>query len=136
MDGAPSVGVRRAGVIAAGGSDTGYISSLGDSGNGFETSMLVGKFGDRFGVSGEIGCRARSNNITSDTFINLAGFFPVNDRITVAADYRMVNGSDSDLDIGSPGFSPDRFPELQEDAQLLGGRVPATLNRRSTTPSA
>ncbi len=127
MDGAPSVAIR-AGVIAAGGYDTGYINSLGDGGNGFETSVLVGKFGDRFGVSGEIGYRARSNNIPSDTFINLAGFFPVNDRITVAADYRMVNGSDSGLDIGGPGFSPDRFPELQEDAQLLGGRVLAAIN--------
>ena len=127
MDGAPSVAIR-AGVIAAGGYDTGYINSLGDGGNGFETSVLVGKFGDRFGVSGEIGYRARSNNIPSDTFVNLAGFFPVNDRITVAADYRMVNGSDSGLDIGGPGFSPDRFPELQEDAQLLGGRVLATIN--------
>ena len=127
MDGAPSVAIR-AGVIAAGGYDTGYINSLGDGGNGFETSVLVGKFGDRFGVSGEIGYRARSNNVPSDTFINLAGFFPVNDRITVAADYRMVNGSDSGLDIGGPGFSPDRFPELQEDAQLLGGRVLAAIN--------
>ena len=127
MDGAPSVAIR-AGVIAAGGYDTGYINSLGDGGNGFETSVLVGKFGDRFGVSGEIGYRARSNNVPSDTFVNLAGFFPVNDRITVAADYRMVNGSDSGLDIGGPGFSPDRFPELQEDAQLLGGRVLAAIN--------
>ena len=125
--GAPSVAIR-AGVIAAGGYETGYINSLGDGGNGFEGSVLVGKFGDRFGASGEVGYRARSNDIPSDTFINLAGFFPVNDRITIAADYRMVNGSDSGLDIGGPGFSPDRFPELQEDAQLLGGRVLATVN--------
>ena len=125
--GAPSVAIR-AGVIAAGGYETGYINSLGDGGNGFEGSVLVGKFGDRFGASGEAGYRARSNDIPSDTFINLAGFFPVNDRITIAADYRVVNGSDSGLDIGGPGFSPDRFPELQEDAQLLGGRVLATVN--------
>ncbi len=125
--GAPSVAVR-AGVIAAGGYETGHINSLGDGGNGFEGSVLVGKFGDRFGASGEVGYRARSNDIPSDTFINLAGFFPVNDRITIAADYRMVNGSDSGLDIGGPGFAPDRFPELQEDAQLLGGRVLATVS--------
>lgn len=125
--GAPSVAIR-AGVIAAGGYETGYINSLGDGGNGFETSVLVGKFGDRFGLSGEVGYRTRSNDIPSDTFINLAGFFPVNDRITIAADYRIVNGSDSGLDIGGPGFSPDRFPELQEDAQLVGGRVLAVVN--------
>ena len=125
--GAPSVAIR-AGVIAAGGYETGHINSLGDGGNGFEGSVVVGKFGDRFGASGEVGYRARSNDIPSDTFINLAGFFPVNDRITIAADYRMVNGSDSGLDIGGPGFSPDRFPELQEDAQLLGARVLASVN--------
>lgn len=124
---APSVAIR-AGVIAAGGYETGYINSLGDGGNGFEGSVLVGRFGDRFGASGEVGYRARGNDIPSDTFINLAGFVPVNDRITLAADYRMVNGSDSGLDIGGPGFSPDRFPELQEDARLLGARLLATLN--------
>ena len=125
--GAPSVAVR-AGVIAAGGYETGYINSLGDGGNGVEGSVLVGKFGNRFGVSGEVGYRVRSNDIPSDTFINLAGFFPVNDRITLAGDYRIVNGSASGLDIGGPGFHPDRFPELQEDAQLVGGRVLATVN--------
>ena len=125
--GAPSVAIR-AGVIAAGSYETGYINSLGDGGNGFETSVLAGKFGDRFGVSGEFGYRTRSNHIPSDVFANLAGFFPVNDRITIAADYRMVNGSDSGLDIGGPGFSADRFPEVQEDIQLLGGRVLAAVS--------
>ena len=126
-DGAPSVAVR-AGLIAAGGYETGHINSLGDGGNGFEGSVLVGKFGDRVGASAEAGYRVRGNDIPSDTFFNLAAFVPVNDRITVAADYRMVNGSDSGLDIGGPGFAPDRFPELQEDAQLLGGRMLATLS--------
>ncbi len=126
-NGAPSVAIR-AGVIAAGGYETGHINSLGDGGNGAEASVIVGRFADRLGVSGEVGYRVRSANIPADTFVNLAAFLALTDRISVAADYRMVNGDDSGLDIGGPGFAPDRFPELQEDAQLVGGRVLATLN--------
>ncbi len=126
-NGAPSVAIR-AGVIAAGGYETGHINSLGDGGNGAEASVIVGRFADRLGVSGEVGYRVRSANIPTDTFVNLAAFLALTDRISVAADYRMVNGDDSGLDIGGPGFALDRFPELQEDAQLVGGRVLATLN--------
>ncbi len=126
-NGAPSVAIR-AGVIAAGGYETGHINSLGDGGNGAEASVIVGRFVDRLGVSGEVGYRVRSANIPADIFVNLAAFLALTDRISVAADYRMVNGDDSGLDIGGPGFAPDRFPELQEDAQLVGGRVLATLN--------
>ncbi len=126
-NGAPSIAIR-AGVIAAGGYETGHINSLGDGGNGAEASVIVGRFVDRVGFSGELGYRLRSGEIPADTFANLAAFLALTDRISVAADYRMVNGDDSGLDIGGPGFAPDRFPELQEDAQLLGGRLLVTLN--------
>lgn len=125
--GAPSIAIR-AGIIAAGGYETGFINSLGDGGNGAEFSVIAGRFADRLGVSGELGYRLRSADIPADTFVNLAAFLALTDQISVAADYRMVNGDDSGLDIGGPGFSPDRFPELQEDAQLLGGRVLVNLN--------
>lgn len=125
--GAPSVAVR-VGAIAAGNYETGYINSLGDGGNGVEGSLIVGKFGERLGISGEVGYRIRSDNIPSDVFGNLSAYLPVGERITLAADYRMVNGSSSGLDIGGPGFSADRFPEVQEDIQLVGGRVMATVS--------
>ena len=31
--------------------------------------------------------------------------------------------AESGLDIGGPGFSPSRFPELEEDGQSLGLRL-------------
>ena len=34
--------------------------------------------------------------------------------VTLSVDYRLVNAT-SGIDIGGPGFSPSRFPELQEE---------------------
>ena len=55
-------------------------------------------------------------------FVNLGLFIPAGNAVTLGVDYRMVNGL-SGIDIGGPGFSPSRFPGLQEDAHLVGGRV-------------
>ena len=138
---APSVALRAA-IIAAGSYDHGYINSIGDGGNGFETSLIIGKFGSRAGFSGEIGYRFRSSilanseavgganrstiDIPSDMFLNLSAFIPANDAITIGVDYRLVNAL-SGIDIGGEGFSPSRFPGLQEDAQIVGGRLLANV---------
>ena len=141
---APSVAVR-VGAIIPGSYDTGYINSLGDGGAGVETSLIVGKFGSVAGVSAEIGYRNRSStevnpqavggagaaggekvDIPADMFLNLSLFIPAGDRVTVGADYRMVNAL-SGIDIGGEGFSPSRFPGLQEDAHIVGGRLMADI---------
>ena len=139
---APSVAVR-VGAIVSGGYETGYINSLGDGGNGVETSLIVGKFGSAAGVSAEIGYRNRTStevnrhavggaagservDIPSDVFVNLGLFVPAGDRFTIGADYRMVNAL-SGIDIGGDGFSPSRFPGLQEDAHIVGGRLIASV---------
>ena len=139
---APSVAVR-VGAIISGGYDTGYINSLGDGGNGVETSLIIGKFGSAAGVSAEIGYRNRTStevnrdavggagsgenvDIPSDVFVNLGFFVPAGDRLTIGADYRMVNAL-SGIDIGGEGFSPSRFPGLQEDAHIVGGRLIANI---------
>ncbi len=140
---APSVAVR-VGAIIPGGYDTGYINSLGDGGAGVETSLIVGKFGSAAGVSAEIGYRNRTStevntqavggaaaggekvDIPADMFLNLGLFIPAGEAVTVGADYRMVNAL-SGIDIGGPGFSPSRFPGLQEDAHIVGGRLMADV---------
>ncbi len=134
---APSVALR-VGAIIAGGYDTGYINSLGDGGNGIETSLVVGKFWDALGLSAEVGYRNRGStevnpdavgaatggtvDIPADTFVNMFLFLPLGSRVTLGADYRIVNAL-SGIDIGGEGFSPSRFPGLQEDARILGGRL-------------
>ena len=141
---APSVALR-IGTMVAGGYDTGYINSLGDGGNGVETSLIIGKFGGAAGFSAEIGYRNRTStkvnqgavggagatagekvDVPADVFFNLGLFIPAGDAVTFGFDYRMVNAL-SGIDIGGPGFSPSRFPGLQEDAHIVGGRLLANV---------
>ncbi len=138
---APSVALR-IGAIVAGGYDTGYINSLGDGGNGIETSLIIGKFGGAAGFSGEIGYRTRTStevnpnavgamagaqvDIPADMFVNLGLFIPAGDAVTLGVDYRMVNAL-SGIDIGGEGFSPSAFPGLQEDGHIVGARLIANV---------
>ena len=138
---APSVALR-VGAIIAGAYDTGYINSVGDGGNGIETSLIVGRFGSAAGFSGEIGFRARSStevnpmavgamageqvDIPNEMFVNLGLFIPAGDVVTIGVDYRMVNAT-SGIDIGGEGFSPSRFPGLHEDGHIVGGRLIANV---------
>ena len=140
---APSVAVRIGGILA-GAYDTGYINSLGDGGHGVETSLIVGKFGNAAGFSAEVGFRMRGStdvntqavggamasgetvDIPNDMFVNLGLFIPAGSAVTLGVDYRMVNAM-SGIDIGGMGFSPSRFPGLEEDAHIVGGRLLANV---------
>ena len=140
---APSIAVR-VGAILSGNYDTGYINSLGDGGNGVEASLLLGKFWDAAGVSAEIGYRNRTStevnpmavgagmsvaemvDIPEDMFFNLGLFVPTGSRVTIGVDYRMVNAL-SGIQLGGEGFSPSRFPGLEEDSHIVGGRVIANV---------
>ncbi len=118
----PSIALR-AGVILAGDYETGFINSLGDGGDGYEASVVVGRFlGDQLGLSAEFGMRRRDGNIPGERFANLSGIWLLNDSLTMGVEYRMVD-STSGLQIGGPGFAPDRFPEIEEDTQTLGARL-------------
>ena len=137
----PSVALR-VGAIVAGAYDTGYINSLGDGGQGIETSLIIGKFGSAVGFSGEIGYRARTStdvntnavgavageqvDIPNDMFVNLGFFIPAGDVVTIGVDYRMINAL-SGLELGGEGFSPSRFPGVNEDIHMVGGRLIANV---------
>ena len=140
---APSVAVRVGGILA-GAYDTGYINSLGDGGHGVETSLIVGRFGNAAGFSAEVGFRMRGGtevntqavggsgasgetvDVPNDMFVNLGLFIPAGSAVTLGVDYRIVNAL-SGIDIGGAGFSPSRFPGLQEDAHIVGGRLLANV---------
>ena len=126
----PSVALR-AGAIIAGDYETGHINAIGDGGNGVELSALVGKFiTDRIALSGELGYRDRDNDVPADFFLNLSGGVLVGDLVGLSINYKLINAL-SGLDIGQPGFTPTRFPELEEDVHFLGGT--ATFNTTDTT---
>ena len=118
----PSVAVR-AGAIIAGNYDTGYINSLGDGGDGYELSLIVGEFvSNRVGLSAEFGYRGRDSGIPNETFTNLTGVWLLGEKLSLGLDYKIVN-AESGLDIGGEGFDPTRFPEVQEDSELAAGRL-------------
>ena len=118
----PSIALRGAAIIA-GDYETGYINSLGDGGDGFSLSAIFARFlGDRFGVSAEVGYRDRNNGVPADYFVNLSSLFLVTERVSLGLDYSLVD-SRSGLDIGEPAFSPDRFPELEEDTETVSARL-------------
>ena len=120
----------RAGAIVGGGYETGYINSLGDGGSGLEVSALVGRFlSDWFAVSSEVGYRYRNNDIPANAFVKLAGGLVLGPGVGLSLNY-MIDDSLSGLEIGGPGFSPARFPELQEDIHLLGGSVSIPVSDR------
>jgi hypothetical protein len=115
----PSIALR-VGAILAGHYETGYINSLGDGGSGKEASLIVGKvFADKIALSGEFGYRQRNHNIPDDAFINLSASYFFNSKLSASLEYKW-NDARSGLDIGGPGFSPAKFPELEEDYQAVG----------------
>ena len=129
----PSLAIR-VGGIAAGNYRTGQINSLGDGGNGYEVSAIVGKFlGDSLGFTGEVGYRHRDNDIPAENFANFSGLWLMNNVVTLGVDYRLVD-SQAGLDIGAPGFTPSKFPLLEEDYRSLGVRL--FFNLRNTGVNA
>lgn len=127
----PSIGLRLGGIIA-GNYKTGHLNAIGDGGNGFEASAMIGKFiADRVALSGEVGYRDRDNDIPSDFFMNLSGGVLVMKSVGLSINYKFINAL-SGIDIGRRDvFRPSRFPEAEEDIHFLGGT--ATFNVTDTT---
>jgi hypothetical protein len=136
--GLPSMAIRVAGIIA-GDYETGYINSIGDGGDGGEISFLMGKiFGDKLGLSTEVGYRDRTDEIPEEIFVNLGAYYLMGP-MTASLEYKWNNALDG-LQIGEPGFAPDpinqpklrRFPELEEDFRAiafgLSYRIGETVN--------
>ena len=125
----PSVALR-GGVIIAGNYETGQLTSLGDGGNGFELSAIVGKFiSSRVGLSAEVGVRDRYHGIPTNIFTNLSGIVLVSNRLVLGLDYRRVDTSDG-FDIGGPGFTSDKFPQAREESQLVSASAFVNLTDR------
>lgn len=113
-EGLPSAAIRVAATLA-GDYDTGQISAIGDGASGFEASIILGKvFNNQFAASADIGYRYRDSDVPNEMFLNLSAFYTINDQLSAHVAYHRVDARDG-LDIGGPGFSPDRFPEVEED---------------------
>ena len=126
----PSVALR-AGAIIAGDYQTGYINSLGDGGDGFELSALAGKFfAERFALSGEFGYRNRNNDVPDNLFLRLSAGVSLWNRVGLSVNYERIDTPWTSFDIGDPGFSPDRFPEVREEMELIGAGINCAVSDR------
>ncbi|MXW06755.1 MAG: hypothetical protein F4Z87_01245 [Gammaproteobacteria bacterium] len=109
-----SVSLRVAGTLA-GDYDTGQPHSIGDGANSIASSINVGKYlTPNFGVAGEFGLRFSTNDVPSEWFLSAGANFFVSPYVSAYAQYHLKK-SNGDLDIGSTGFTPAGFPEVQED---------------------
>lgn len=125
----PSVALR-CGAVLAGDYETGHINSLGDGANGYEASVIVGEFvNDRLGLQAEVGFRWRGNKVPNESFATVSGVWLLGENLSLGLDYRLVDAQ-SGLDIGGTGFSPPRFPEVEEDIEMISGSLYYAVNER------
>jgi hypothetical protein len=111
--------VLRAGLILQGNYDTGYINSIGDGADGLELSLITGKvLNDWFAVSGEIGYRARNQDVADDIYFNVGSYFSPVSNLTVSLSYSNTNARDG-LNLNSGSFNGENFHLLEEDTELV-----------------
>jgi len=125
---APSIAVRLGGIVA-GSYDTGHINSIGDGKEGLEFSGIIGKFiNDNIALSGEVGYRLRQD-IPDNIFVNVSGGVLLMNSIGISVNYEFEN-STSGIDIGTPAFSPPRFPETEEDIHTISSALSFALSEQ------
>lgn len=117
VDGAPLTATIGIAAIIEGGYPTGALSAIGDGGSGAQFALALGKQIGPISLSTDIGYRTKGNNVPNELFGSVQGSFAITPGISLNAGLAFVD-SKGVLDIGGPGFSPARFPEVQEDYKL------------------
>jgi hypothetical protein len=115
-------------LLIAGNYDTGALPAVGDGEDGFEASLLFGHIYDsRLVMQAGLSRREYSGAVPSQSVLDLGLGYVFTDVVSGGAFYQNVRSSGK-LDIGAPGFSPARFPEVDEDFALYGLGFSVLLN--------
>ena len=119
-------------AIIKGNYKTGSLPAIGDGANAIEISAAVGKaITSNFNLYGVVGYRDRKAPVPNETFFKFGANVNFTPELFAGLEYQKVDARGG-LDIGGPGFSPARFPEVQEDYSLtsvtLGYRFTKNLN--------
>ena len=105
-------------LLLEGDYDTGAITAIGDGASGAELSVLTGRsFDSGFSWQSELGYRLRSGEVPEEWFFNRTLAYSFSEQLSTRLSWNSVD-SNGDLDIGGSGFSPPRFPEVEEDYDL------------------
>ena len=114
----PSLALRL-GIIIDGDYETGTINAIGDGGSGAELGFAVGKVINTYvALSADLGYRDRSEGVPEEVFYGASVYVTPIANLTTFVSYRVDDSLDG-LQIGGPGFTPDRFPEVEEDKQYV-----------------
>lgn len=114
-----TVTFRAAGIIE-GTYRTGALNAIGDGASGGEFSVLAGRFFENgISLSGEAGYRTRNKPVPDEFFANIRGGYAITSKLSAGVSYQVAE-SLGGIDIGSPGFTPARFPAVNEDNQIFG----------------
>lgn len=129
--GAATVTLRLGGIVE-GTYDIATPAAPGDGASGAVGTLMVGKLiGDtRAGVHGSAGYRTMAEDVPDALFASVSLFKGLGAH-TVSAAYR-YDGCRSGIDIGSPEFTPDRFPETKEIFHAVELGWSLTTGARST----
>jgi hypothetical protein len=114
---APTVTLRVAAIVA-GNYDGKRLAAVGNAQNGFEVAAIIGKhFTPAFSLWAELGIQDRSGKVPNATFFELNARYRFAPGWSASVGYtdKKYGGS---LDIGGPGFSPDRFQEVRAERSL------------------
>ena len=105
-------------ALFAGNYDTGALPAVGDGESGFVVSALVRQAFDS-GLLLNGGVTRRQLSVRDETIFNLGAGVTLGDAALLSVFYQ-DDSSNGNLDIGGPGFSPARFPEVDEEFLLCG----------------
>jgi hypothetical protein len=127
VDGGPFTATLGVAAIIDGGYRTGAITAIGDGGSGGQVALAFGKQLGPVSYTSSIGYRTRGNAVPDEIFGGSQLALAFADRFSVFGGLSFTD-SKGGLDVGGPGFSPARFPELEEDYKLwnVGGAVSFT----------
>jgi hypothetical protein len=131
FDGAPVTLTLGAAAIIEGGYDTGALPAIGDGASGLQLAAALGRQFGRFSISGDVGYRTRNHDVPDEWFGAINASVAVASRVVLYGGLSTVE-SDGDLDIGGPGFSPARFPEVDEDLSIWSFGAAVGVSDRTT----
>ncbi len=95
------------------------LAALGKAEHGLQVSAIIGKqFHPQWSASAELGYEYRQGNVPEASFYNVTANFSPTSALGISVGYSN-KAYGGDLDIGGPGFSPDRFQEVNEERELV-----------------
>ncbi len=96
----------------------GLPHSPGDEANGVALSLPMSRIFNRLNVVGEIGYRARFDDVPDDIFYNLGIGMMLGQRVYFQGRY-LVNDAKEGLNIGADNFTQNEFHKTEEDYELI-----------------